>query len=90
LDSKIVVVNSVGNGTDRGLGCEITIYDPTSATFAKQVEHQSVLRTAAGACARVSGAGDVINASAVNAIRLLLSSGDFAAGTAALYGFRKT
>lgn len=81
--------NSIGNLATEGLSFEITMFHPANSSRRPEFTWQCVSCFANGEVGVVSGAGVRDAGAAINAFRLLFSSGNIASGHVALYGLKK-
>ena len=90
-DAKIVIANALGNGSGKTFSGEVQFFLPTGTARFKQFMWQVTLASALTTVINNSGAGCLIlNTSAIDGIRFLMSSGNISTGTFALYGVRKS
>lgn len=78
----------VGNDNDQSLSAELTLFNPSSTTFIKHFIARTQFYEAADFSESNFTAGYANTASAVNAIRFKLSSGDIDSGQIKLYGIK--
>lgn len=87
-DNEIEIANSIGNGAAEDLDGEVTLFNPVGTTFHKKVEFNATYVAASGALSITKGSGRRAATADVDAIRFVMSSGNIAAGTFALYGIK--
>jgi len=89
-DSKIMISdgnNQVTNSaSDGGLSGRMEIYNPLSGAAATRHAGQNTYKVNGGGGLGVTCAGDYTQTTAVNAFRILASSGNLASGTVRVYG----
>lgn len=81
--------DGIDNGSDSGMSGSIKIFDPLSSTRQKRLTGQMVFRQGAGGFSTAICNGHVLGATAVDAFRVLMSSGNIASGTIRVYGVAK-
>lgn len=92
-DAKIILAgaggnDNIGNATNEHTSGEILIINPSAAAFCTvNYDFQMVNSAGNGRCAKAGG-GVRVTAADVDAIQLLMSSGNIASGTATLYGLK--
>ncbi len=88
-DTSVTIASGLGTGTGESLSGEIRIYNPAGSSAYKRVSYSASWFGATATDLVTIGAGGIIvNATAVDGVRLLMSSGNIASGTFALYGLR--
>jgi hypothetical protein len=87
-NSFISLGSSIGNTSGRSWNGEVTIYNPTGSSVNKVVKVDSIYTTSAGTVRRLVGGGARVVTADIDAIRFLMSSGNIASDTFALYGIR--
>jgi hypothetical protein len=87
--SEIYVARRIGNSTGENANGEITIKNPLNTTVYKLIKCTTDCIQYTGDYASFSGGGTRKSTSAVNAIRLLMNSGNIASGTFRMYGIKK-
>ena len=86
-DAKINMANELGSGTNEKISGTIEIYNPSASTFTHAIYSMSNIDTTETAI-HTRGSGYRRLASAVDAIQIILSSGNIASGTIKLYGVK--
>lgn len=84
--SSIELADNLGNGAAEALDGEIRLWNMPSTTNQKSVSIDTTWEDAASDRFRSTGGGANTTTSAVNAVKLAMSSGNIASGTATLYG----
>jgi hypothetical protein len=85
-DSKIVVTNAIGNAASEACNGEIRLYNMASTANMKSADWHGNEQASNDQDVRFQGSGSNTTTSAVDAVRLQMSSGNIASGTATLYG----
>lgn len=90
-DTKFLVANQLGTGTGETYSGRIYILNPAGTAKYKLVHAHSTWFNSAPVIATGDMTGAfVLNTTAIDGIRFLMSSGNIVSGTFALYGVRKT
>lgn len=91
-DTKIVIFPTIPNAATGGFGGSFSLFDPLSATTYKRMTGESVcMYNSAGLVHYATVHGALwLDATPVNAVRLVMSSGNIASGVARLYGMVNT
>lgn len=87
-DTSIRIAASVDNSATSSLSGEVWLYKPASTTLHTNVKSDVVFVANGGDLIRQSCMGQRATAADVDAIRFLMSSGNIASGTFALFGIR--
>lgn len=87
-DNEIEIANSIGNGAAEDLDGEVTLSNPAGTTFHKKIRFNTEYVAASGALSWTTGTGRRVATADVDAVRFVMSSGNIAAGTFALYGIK--
>jgi hypothetical protein len=86
-DSVIQLADTISNSSSRGVNGEITLYDLNSGTFAARLKGTFIHQVATFNDLTVTNnCGNNTGTTAVNAIRVQMSSGNISSGTMTLYG----
>jgi len=81
-----IYLDTVGNAANRSADYEITIFNPSSTAFSKQITwHGTTIRTN-GRAVNSSGGGHNTGTGALTGIRIAVDSGNILAGKFRLYG----
>ena len=87
--AQILLANNIGNASGESTNFELTFYNPLGTATARQVGIFSTTReSAAGEGRSLSGAGFRNSNAAINAFRLLFSTGNVTSGVIRIYGER--
>lgn len=78
----------IGNTSGRFFRCSFRIFHPSDTTQNKNITGEFAMQRSDGQPALGNISARVFNTSAVNAIRLLMNSGNIASGTFKLYGYK--
>lgn len=89
-DSEITLMeDGIENTTADGRVCgHVHFYTPSSTSHKKTFMWDLTYQNTAGALCRVQGSGRYLSSNAINAIQVLASSGNLAAGKIKLYGIK--
>lgn len=88
-DSKIAIVDAgIGTGTGRYCNTTITMFEPSIASMYKNIVAKQYVYRSDGAYNIREVNGVYLSNTAVNAIRILMSSGNIASGTFELWGYK--
>jgi len=88
-DSKIAVVDAgAGTGTGRYCNTIITVFNPSISSMYKNIAAKQYIYRSDGAYNIREVNGVYLSNTAVNAIRILMSSGNIASGTFELWGYK--
>lgn len=88
-DSKIAVVDSgIGTGTGRYCNTTISVFEPSISSMYKNIAAKQYIYRSDGAYNIREINGVYLSNTAVNAIRILMSSGNIASGTFELWGYK--
>lgn len=82
------IVALIGNTSGRFFRCSFRIFHPSDATQNKNITGEFSMQRSDGQPALGNISARVFNTSAVNAIRLLMNSGNIASGTFELWGYK--
>lgn len=91
-EDKIVLVTDLSNQATASAHMRMTLANPSSTAFSKNVHYDGVITEGSGniACHFVGGGGTISSANqALTGVRFLMSSGNIVAGSFKLYGLRK-
>ena len=89
--TAVTISSSLSNVSTRTFSGEAQCFNPAGTAKFKQFMFHSVYISATATFNSITGAGNfVLNASAINGIRFLMSAGNITSGTFTLYGMRKT
>ena len=91
-EDKIVLVTDLSNQATASAHMRMTLANPSSTAFSKNVHYDGVITDGPGniACHFVGGGGTISSANqALTGVRFLMSSGNIVAGSFKLYGLRK-
>lgn len=83
---QILVLSGQGNAATESLNGKIEIWNAASTTRHKQIVWNVSYMTAAGNFGLSTGIGAYVNANAINAFRVLMSSGNISSGSLRLHG----
>lgn len=86
-DSSILLKNAVGTGSNEATSGQITIYNPSAATYTRILGDLNTTDSTPTNLQSRNGALR-LSAAAVDAIQFLMSSGNIASGTFKLYGIK--
>lgn len=89
-DTQIVIANALTSDAASTYIGEVTFANPSGTTRNKHFIHRSSYSTTTPVHITTSGAGAIVlNTTAVDGIRFLMSAGNLTSGTFSLYGIRK-
>lgn len=90
-DSKLILASALSNTASLSWSGWLHIYNPAGATFVKTFAWHAAYHITGPTVVSLTGSGAfVLNSTAIDGIRFLMSSGNITAGTFVLYGVRKT
>jgi hypothetical protein len=82
-----IYLASVGNAASKSANYEITIFNPSSTAFSKQITwHGTTIRSGSGYATNSSGGGHNTGTAALTGIRMAVDNGNILAGKFRLYG----
>lgn len=81
--------SNVGSAAGESASFAINFYDPSNTLWNKRTSFIGSTKNAAGNGASLSGQGEYASTAAVNALRILMSSGNINTGKFTLYGMRQ-
>lgn len=89
-NSKIIIASSVSNGVTAGVSGEIEFFNPASAALLKQFNYVMGYTSTTPQFINLNASGSyTADTNAINALRLLFSTGNIATGKYILQGIRK-